>query len=307
MSETTPHYSAFRLVFGLGLIAGGVLYTLSNLGMIDSEVLTQWWPTLIILYGLLRLIGLWCRRAWLSGSIIILFGTWWLLHNLGLVPFDILQMWPLIFIFMGIGIMRRGRWGRAIAGIGYIGVSRSGWRARRRAFADAVAAGTGSTGTGPQAAAGGEAGAPATGQAAGASTPSGEADSPGRAETFRRWSGMRGHGETAEGVLRVDAFMSTVSRAVSSQQFRGGDVAAIMGGIEIDMRGARMADATARLEANLVMGGLTLIVPPDWVVEFQGTPIMGGVDDQSRRPAGETRGRLMITGVVLLSGILIKN
>jgi hypothetical protein len=34
---------------------------------------------------------------------------------------------------------------------------------------------------------------------------------------------------------------------------------------------------------------------------------MGGVDDQSRRPAGETRGRLMITGVVLLSGILIKN
>jgi hypothetical protein len=68
-----------------------------------------------------------------------------------------------------------------------------------------------------------------------------------------------------------------------------------------------MAEATARLEVHLIMGGVTLIVPPDWVVEFQGTPIMGGIDDQSRRPAGEIRGRLVLTGAVLLSGIVIKN
>ncbi len=48
------------------------------------------------------------------------------------------------------------------------------------------------------------------------------------------------------------------------------------------------------------MGGVTLYVPDNWVVEFHGTPIMGGFEDQSRPPAGEVRGRLILSGVVLL-------
>jgi hypothetical protein len=42
-------------------------------------------------------------------------------------------------------------------------------------------------------------------------------------------------------------------------------------------------------------------------VEFQGTPIMGGVEDQTRRIGGEPKGRLLVTGVLLLSGIVLKN
>jgi hypothetical protein len=34
---------------------------------------------------------------------------------------------------------------------------------------------------------------------------------------------------------------------------------------------------------------------------------MGGVEDQTRRFAGEPKGRLVVTGVLLLSGIVIKN
>ena len=101
--------------------------------------------------------------------------------------------------------------------------------------------------------------------------------------------------------------MASVSRKVASQAFRGGEVVAVMGGGDIDLRSARMAGEVARLEINLVMGGINLFVPDDWVVEYQGTPIMGGVEDTSRRPVGAPRGRLVITGALLWSAIVIKN
>jgi len=47
-----------------------------------------------------------------------------------------------------------------------------------------------------------------------------------------------------------------------------------MGGGDIDLRSAHMANGTARLEINLIMGGVNLFVPEDWSVEYQGAPIM---------------------------------
>ncbi|MGH7741318.1 MAG: LiaF transmembrane domain-containing protein [Candidatus Eiseniibacteriota bacterium] len=312
MSETTNH-SAFRLVFGLGLVAAGILFTLANLGLIDSDVLSQYWPTLIILYGLLRMIGVGCQRSWLTGLMIALFGAWWLLHNLGLLPFDIWQMWPLLLIFVGLGIMRRGYWGRYIAGIGYIGVSSRRRRAARFGSAAIPEAEVSSGGSAAPA-------TPGASESEG-SAPGGYSDPVLRREAQHRaarhaeehpwrgfaWVGTGAQGTDTHGMVRVDVFMSSISRKVASQEFRGGEVVAVLGGAELDLRSAKIAEGSARLEVNLIMGGLTLFVPEDWVVEFQGTPIMGGIDDQTRRPAGEIRGRLMITGVVLLSGILIKN
>jgi hypothetical protein len=286
MSDST-HHSSFRIVLGLGLIAAGILYTLSNLGVVDADRVTPWWPVLLVVYGLLRIIGIWCRPSWITGSLFVVGGSWWVLHNLGLLPFDVWQLWPLLFIFMGVGMMRRGRWGRYIAGIGYVGISRRGRLAQR--IRDAV------------------------GPAVDAARSGVASDTPGwpptdaPASAPADVSGKPPRGPEAEGVLRVDVFLSSISRTVASQEFRGGDVVAFLGGAEIDLRAARMAEAIARLEVHLIMGGVTLIVPPDWVVEFQGTPIMGGIDDQSRRPAGEIRGRLVLTGAVLLSGIVIKN
>ena len=124
------------------------------------------------------------------------------------------------------------------------------------------------------------------------------------------WAGQAqsaGDPRDPSAVLKVDVFMASVSRKVASQAFRGGEVVAVMGGGDIDLRSARMAGEVARLEINLVMGGINLFVPDDWVVEYQGTPIMGGVEDTSRRPVGAPRGRLVITGALLWSAIVIKN
>ena len=303
MSEAM-HRSTFRLVLGVGLVAAGALFTLSNLGYVDADRVIPWWPALLVVYGLLRIIGVWCRPAWLTGSLFVAGGTWWLLHNLGLLPFDVWQLWPLIFIFIGIGVMRRGRWGRYIAGIGYVGISRRGRRGLR--LGDAVDV-PGDPAQASEAASGGASSRGASAGDTGFAGDTGPAAGHDPIGSRFRWRGAGAHASDQDGMLRVDVFLSTVARRVTSQQFKGGEVVALLGGGEIDLREAKLANGRARLEMNLIMGGITLRVPEDWAVEFQGTPIMGGVEDQTRRQAGEPRGRLIVTGILLLSGIVLKN
>jgi len=51
------------LVLGLSLVALGSLWTLSNLGRIDLlSTLRTWWPTTLIVWGALELIGSLARR-----------------------------------------------------------------------------------------------------------------------------------------------------------------------------------------------------------------------------------------------------
>ena len=57
-------FSPEGLTLGLGLIAMGVAWTLSNLGQLDLlEVLRTWWPLLLIIWGGLELVDLYTRRA----------------------------------------------------------------------------------------------------------------------------------------------------------------------------------------------------------------------------------------------------
>ena len=59
-----PAFSPEGVTLGLGLIAIGLLWTLSNFGRVDLLlVLRTWWPTLLILWGGLELLDLGIRRA----------------------------------------------------------------------------------------------------------------------------------------------------------------------------------------------------------------------------------------------------
>ena len=57
-------FSPEGLTLGIGLVAMGVLWTLSNLGHVDLlQTLRTWWPLLLILWGGLELADLTMRRA----------------------------------------------------------------------------------------------------------------------------------------------------------------------------------------------------------------------------------------------------
>jgi hypothetical protein len=57
-------FSPEGVTLGIGLIAIGLLWTLSNFGRVDLLlVLRTWWPMLLILWGGLELVDLSIRRS----------------------------------------------------------------------------------------------------------------------------------------------------------------------------------------------------------------------------------------------------
>ena len=209
-----------RIVFGLVVIALGVLFTLDNLGVIDAGEILRWWPALLLGYGLVRLTGTCCRRSLTAGVFFTLLGALLLLREFGVVRLDPWDFWPVLLIAFG-GSMLTGA-------------------LRRARGADApVASG---------------------------------ADSGSTFSQFVVWSG--------------------IERKVTAQDFRGGDVTAIMGGAEIDLRPAKMPGGRAVVDVTVMWGGVELYVPADWQVTVEALPLMAGIEDATRAPAGEVRGHL---------------
>ncbi len=101
------------------------------------------------------------------------------------------------------------------------------------------------------------------------------------------------------------AFWSGTKRRITSPVFERADFTAVMGGIEIDLRGAGTAGGEAVLDLFVVMGGIEIQVPPDWVVVSELVTIMGGVDDRSTGLA-DAKNRLILRGFALLGGVGVK-
>jgi hypothetical protein len=128
-----------------------------------------------------------------------------------------------------------------------------------------------------------------------------------RATQTTEWSG-----ETPAGVKDANATMSTVailggvSRGNNSRAFRGADVLAIMGGVQLDLRRAAI-HGEAVIDVFVMWGGIEIRVPEDWTVVSHIVPVMAGVDDKTRPPHGATAHRLVLRGFALMGGVEIKN
>ena len=124
------------------------------------------------------------------------------------------------------------------------------------------------------------------------------------------WRGLTGHRHVIGGddrsTVSAVAILSGVNRGNNSRNFRGGDLTAVMGGCEIDLRQAAI-NGDAVIDVFAMWGGIEMRVPEDWTVTFHVTPIMGGVEDKTRPGPASTVHRLTIRGVVLMGGIEVKN
>jgi predicted membrane protein len=115
-----------------------------------------------------------------------------------------------------------------------------------------------------------------------------------------------GNGDPSS-TLHALAFWSGVERKIVSEDFQGGDITAIMGGHQLDFRSAKMAGGVAELDLLVMMGGVDLRIPEDWAISCEAVPIMGGIEDRSRPPAGEVKGRLVLKGFIMMGGVEVKN
>jgi predicted membrane protein len=111
----------------------------------------------------------------------------------------------------------------------------------------------------------------------------------------------------SDSTLSGTAIMSGFRRTSNSQDFRGGELTAIMGGCEVDLREASIKDGEAIIDVFAFWGGIELKVPTDWSVVVMGSPLMGGFDDKTRSPQGGSTKRLIIKGYAIMGGVEISN
>jgi predicted membrane protein len=104
------------------------------------------------------------------------------------------------------------------------------------------------------------------------------------------------------------AFLSSSKRRWGKSVFRGAETTAFMGGCELDLREALMSTGElAVVDVLVVMGGVSIFVPPHWTVSQEVVPLMGGVHDKTRSVPSNPAQHLLIRGTVLMGGVEISN
>ncbi|WP_411573914.1 DUF1707 domain-containing protein [Streptomyces fradiae] len=81
---------------------------------------------------------------------------------------------------------------------------------------------------------------------------------------------------------------------------------AVMGGGDIDLRDADFEDREIVIRCFALMGGVSVVVPPDLDVEVSGFGLMGGFDDRATGPGTPGSPRVRITGLALMGGVEVK-
>lgn len=123
----------------------------------------------------------------------------------------------------------------------------------------------------------------------------------------------RGYGTAvpaAEGDLHLYAVFGGVKRRVEATGFRGGELLAMFGGIELDLRGSTLEAGQAVIEINAIFGGVEMTVPDTWIVDSQMVSLFAGVEDRTisnRTSPGGVAPRLVLTGYSMFAGVTIRN
>jgi hypothetical protein len=218
-----------RLVFGLLLMAAGLLFTLDNFGVVRADDWLRFWPLALVAIGVGRLNSA-TRGGQLGGFVWIAAGGLFLADSLDLVPAG--ALWPLGLVALGAYLITR-----AVPSL-------SG--------KTAVAAG-------------------------------------------------------GESQLSAFVCMSGVSRRSRTDSFRGGDFTAVMGGVEVDLRHATIAESPAVIDTFAFWGGIEIRVPEEWNVESHGLAVMGGFEDNSDHRDSDANQTLVVKGLAIMGGVEIKN
>jgi predicted membrane protein len=99
-------------------------------------------------------------------------------------------------------------------------------------------------------------------------------------------------------------------KVIHSDNFKGGNITAIFGGSEIDLTQCKLAPGDNIIDVVIIFGGSTIVVPNNWDVILNVTPLFGGFSNKKNRYVSsvpEPSGTLIIKGVVLFGGGEVKS
>jgi hypothetical protein len=95
------------LVFGLLLVAVGVVFLLNQMGLLSIGDVWAWWPLLIIGLGAVKIVFWRTAKSVASGFGMTLFGLWFLVSERGWFGFGWSDSWPLAVVAVGLSMVAR--------------------------------------------------------------------------------------------------------------------------------------------------------------------------------------------------------
>ena len=187
-----------HLFWGVFLVIIGGIFLLGNMGVVDPHRVFEFWPVIFIVMGVSRIIASDDEHGHGGGIIWILLGCFLLSGSVEAFRGIWRNIWPILLIGLG----------------GFL-LSRSMMSRRIPPPDSSEPGGTGGSTSGP----GPAASDPSAGSASGSSS-------------------TQGATASSNSILSAMAILGGVERRNNCQDFRGGDVTAVMGGCHIDFRGA---------------------------------------------------------------------
>jgi hypothetical protein len=116
--------------------------------------------------------------------------------------------------------------------------------------------------------------------------------------------------EMNDGLFDITAILGGDNRQISTYDFKGGKITAIMGGIELDLTNCHLTkDEPAVIDLSVVMGGISLKVSREWNIQSELTPIMSGIEDDDLRKLDvqiDPAAVVILRGSLIMGGIEIK-
>ncbi|WP_458188232.1 LiaF transmembrane domain-containing protein [Haladaptatus sp. NG-WS-4] len=95
---------------------------------------------------------------------------------------------------------------------------------------------------------------------------------------------------------------------VTARPFVGGDLTALFGGVELDLRDATLENRPVHVTANALFGVVDVVVPREWNVDVDVLPVFGGAGDErarSEKRHGEID--LVVTGFAAFGAVEVSD
>ena len=122
------------------------------------------------------------------------------------------------------------------------------------------------------------------------------------------WWGVKSSRAISEDFIKSSVIFGGLNRTVASENFKGGDVTAIFGGVELDLRQAKPSPEGCQLNITALFGGVEITVPQDWQLAVSGTPILGGIENKTTWTGSEKdRKKVHCQCTAAFGGIEIRN
>ena len=267
--------SSQHLVFGIFILAFGILSLLDNLSFLNMRDYSQFWPLLLGAVGVLKLVQANSRGDYIIGTSLVAVCTVMMLNKFGIIHIRLRDFWPVFIIIAGLLMIFKER----------NNDNNNGSRLFRQNSMNENLT--------PQ-----------------ANTSSMNFGSTSNTEnTANPSSNMNTNTSTtvsSDSKIDLISFMGGNVATVNSQDFQGGQATAFMGGIELDLRNANI-QSQAVLNVFSMFGGISMVLPLDWTVVNNTSAFLGGVDYKQTSGVSDSKKCLIIQGTVMLGGIEIKH